>query len=86
MTFDKLFIRGIEGELVGLVVKVEGLLVFNWTTQPRQVKMFVGRSEERGETRGNPSPCGDQQSQLHHQGSHFCFVYLIVQYHNMNRY
>ena len=77
MAFDKLLVCGVEGKLVRLVVKVEGLLVFHGATKPLQVKMFVGRAEEGGEGECNPSLRGDQEGELHHQGSHFCFVYLI---------
>lgn len=77
MAFDKLLVCGVEGELVRLVVKVERLLVVGWATQPRQVKMFVRRREKGGEGGGNPRLCCDQHSELHHQSSHFCFVYLI---------
>ncbi len=77
MAFDKLLVCGVEGELVRLVVKVERLLVFHGATQHLQVKMFVGRSEEGGESECNPSLCCDQDSELQHQSSHFCFVYLI---------
>lgn len=77
MAFDKLLVCGVEGELVRLVVKVEALLVFHGATKPLQVEMFVGRAEEGGEGECNPSMCGDQESELHCQGSHFCFVYLI---------
>ena len=77
MAFDKLLVCGVEGELVRLVVEVERLLGVGGATQPRQVEMFVGGRQERGEGCGHPRLCCDQQSDVHHQSSHFCFVYLI---------